>query len=451
MRTLILFTFLLLIGCGKEEKSTEPLVLYPYGMQALPGELPLIDVDFEPAGLQDKTFSSGGKTFSPVDIVTEELKLSLDVATQKTSGRATIQFRSHRDAHPYLELKGTITLAELDGVAVDVLPLTDPDGLGLSFHAFDRFTAVGEHTLILEYELPESAVTYNSTGVNFITSMRDVSNVRFFEVWAPVAFEDDQFHLKLELELLNTAGTHQIFSNGEVLTNTPSNWTLEFPAFYTKSSFYIHLTNSTYVIRDIICEGIPVRVYSSSTQAANEAVAILPGLFREFIDDYGPFPHDRFLAFVQTSRGGMEYAGATVSSIGALDHELLHSWFARGVMPAEGRSGWIDEAIASWRDNGYFQAPSLLRRQPTNLSHYSAFRQSTPSNSYSDGRELLAELDRVFAGYGGLKPILRLFADTYRHRVVTNEELWLFLESMSMLDLDRYISRYTLAGNPVKL
>jgi hypothetical protein len=138
----------------------------------------------------------------------------------------------------------------------------------------------------------------------------------------------------------------------------------------------------------------------------------------------------------------MEYSGATITSLGALDHELFHSWFARGVMPGEGRSGWIDEALASWRDYGYFQADSLLQRDPTQIAGFSPFRKSTPSNCYQDGRRLIAELDVSLADFGGMRKLPRSFFERYRHRVVTTEEFWSFLELKTGENLRPFFERY---------
>ena len=44
----------------------------------------------------------------------------------------------------------------------------------------------------------------------------------------------------------------------------------------------------------------------------------------------------------------MEYDGATTASVAALEHEVFHSWFGRGVKPARAADGWIDEAWTTW-------------------------------------------------------------------------------------------------------
>ena len=68
--------------------------------------------------------------------------------------------------------------------------------------------------------------------------------------------------------------------------------------------------------------------------------------------NFGPFPHDSVTIFAKpgAGRGGMEYAGATATTLGSLRHELNHSYFARSAVPVNGNAGWIDEAIAEWEE-----------------------------------------------------------------------------------------------------
>lgn len=443
MRLIGILALIFLFACGGKKEESAPAIYYQYGTAALPGAVAPLAADYRPRGLSEKIFTTNGKTYAPADILTQELELSFDVLTQSTSGRSTVSFALGQNSYPYLDLDAVVTRAELDGVDVTTVIVSDPEGVGENFLSLDNFTASGTHTLVLEYDLP-GRINFANGGVDFITSMRDVSSVRFFERWGPSGFEEDSFELNLKLKVLNGSSSHQLFSNGTITNISANEWELDFPAYFTKSSFYVHLTNESFEVRNFFHHGIPVTVYSSGSLLADKAVSLLPDLFEELENDYGPYPHQIFTAYIQAGGGGMEYSGATISSLSALDHELLHSWFARGVMPADGRSGWIDEAIASWRDYGYFQASTLLSRGATNLSDYSPYRMSTPSNCYSDGRQLLSELDRVFAPYGGLRPVLRLFSDQYQHKVVTNDEFWMFLESLTMMDLDPYFNRYTL-------
>lgn len=130
-----------------------------------------------------------------------------------------------------------------------------------------------------------------------------------------------------------------------------------------------------------------------------------------------------------------------MTSLHALGHEITHSWFARGVMPANGNAGWIDEAIASWRDQGYPRAAAAVLRPPANLAGFSPYRRHTPSESYEMGSLLLSELDLLFGG-AGLRPLLaRLFRER-RRQVITTPLFQSFLEEQTGMALAPIFNRY---------
>ena len=77
----------------------------------------------------------------------------------------------------------------------------------------------------------------------------------------------------------------------------------------------------------------------------------------------------------------MEYPGATATSLRSLGHEMFHSYFAKGVIPADGNSGWMDEGLASWRDKGY-QTLTHPGYDMFNLGAHSPYKRNTDKNSY---------------------------------------------------------------------
>ena len=92
----------------------------------------------------------------------------------------------------------------------------------------------------------------------------------------------------------------------------------------------------------------------------------------------------------------MEYDGATTTCAPALEHEVFHSWFGRGVKPACASDGWIDEAMASWATasrqalTGRFQAEALgLDEEPSVLSPVHPWSRRTPREAYTAGSRLL--------------------------------------------------------------
>ena len=149
----------------------------------------------------------------------------------------------------------------------------------------------------------------------------------------------------------------------------------------------------------------------------------------------------------------MEYPGAAITSIGALDHEALHSWFGRGVMPSDGRSGWLDEAVAAWRDNGYPRGTWPPNRAATNLATFSEFERFTPRNCYSDGSKLMSELDGYFGSHGeatGMKPVLAKWFSLKKGQSVTTEEFRDYLELVSGENLHSVFSRYVYGNSSLR-
>ena len=163
--------------------------------------------------------------------------------------------------------------------------------------------------------------------------------------------------------------------------------------------------------------------------------------------DYGPYAHKDMLIYVartlEPPLAGMEYCGATMTNPGhTLEHELLHSWFGRGIMPANGNAGWIDEAIARWRDNGYPRADSEPGRPPVNLAGFSPYRRRTTREAYFFGSLLLSEIDYLLRDQGGLRPVLKSLFLQSRRDVIDTRFFQTFLEQQTGLDLAQIFERY---------
>src|SRR5690606_12751374 len=134
---------------------------------------------------------------------------------------------------------------------------------------------------------------------------------------------------------------------------------------------------------------IPITVYSPWKSRTKRCKKETIRVMQELEADYGPWGHPSFVAYgTLPGTGGMEHAGATATSFGALDHEMLHSYFAKGVVPANGNSGWIDEAIASWRDKGYQRLPKP-GFSGSNLGAHSPYKRNTDDRAYALGAKFM--------------------------------------------------------------
>jgi hypothetical protein len=237
----------------------------------------------------------------------------------------------------------------------------------------------------------------------------------------------------------------ELFTNGSAEADGGA-WRVSFPDYFNCASCYLHLTERPVSAREAEFAGmereIPLRAYGESVEELEQALQEAGTVMRELEGTYGPYAHESLLVYCTgASVGGMEYAGVTMTSLHALSHEITHSWFARGVMPANGNAGWIDEAIASWRDRGYPRAAAAPSRPPVNLAGFSPYRRHTPFDSYAMGSLLLSELDLLF-GPGGLRPLLaRLFRER-RRRVITTPFFQSFLEEQTGAALGPIFNRY---------
>jgi aminopeptidase N len=145
----------------------------------------------------------------------------------------------------------------------------------------------------------------------------------------------------------------------------------------------------------------------------------------------------------------MEYDGATTTCEDALEHEVFHSWFGRGVKPASAADGWIDEAMASWAtasrnsSTPRYAADELsLDGPPTLLCPGHPWSRHTPREAYAGGSRLLSGVAHRMGGAGALRAAL---AGWYREHVggfATTAQLAEHLERWSGLELGPWWDRY---------
>lgn len=379
----------------------------------------------------------------PLDFGSVELTQKFDVSAQNNSAYGKLQARVKESGKPYFLCDCAVSSISVNGLAIGFDRLKDPDHQN-TLIVLDHFYSFGDELMIeVNYSINISEFSFQNGGVGLVSSMSDLQDGNFFEQFGPTNFEFDQYKLIWQLDVVNSPSAHRLFTNGAAAyseSTSSRSWKITFPDYFTSSSPFVHLTNRTDLsMRNFTIalkeKVIPVTVYGASSSLVDQATAALPQYFHELENDYGPYAHNSFVAYMSSSGGGMEYVGATITSFGALDHELTHSWFARGVMPSDGRSGWIDEAVASWRDYGYKRASSFNTRAPTNLANFSPFERFTPRNCYRDGRALFAELDLAFADQGGFKKVLGEFFAEYKQKTVTTQEFVDFVEQRSPVNL----------------
>ncbi len=399
-------------------------------------------------------FIHEGRLIVPIDVSTLAMRFDVDILQQQVIARTVVQFSASRPGYPFLDLVPEPTRLKFDGASLNTsqFSLVSPP----ENEAFVRFLDVeldstATHTLEVEYPLGDSTVVFTGGGVRLGFFLNDLIERAFLERYTPANLEFDQSQMTMEFAISGAQSQHRLFSNGDVVEETASSWKLKFPDYFTCSSSYVHLTNRPLAVVTGNFPGqernIPVTVYGEDETIVNDELSHALEIMRELESAYGPYAHKDLLIYVaetlEPPLAGMEYCGATMTNPGtALEHEISHSWFGRGVMPANGNAGWIDEAIARWRDYGYPRANSAPDRLPVNLAGFSPYRRRTTRDAYNYGSLLLSEIDYLLANQGGLRPVLKSLFLRCRREVIDTSFFRNFLEQQTGLDLGNMFARY---------
>ena len=388
----------------------------------------------------------------PVDFETLHIDYSFDVAARTATANAELVFTlGSEGGFPIIDLIPVPTSITLDGspVALADFPVIDAPTLVTKFRILRKnLLPNSTHKIEISYSLPNSLVTFAGSFVRVGFFMSDLANSgrEFFEKYGPANYEFDQVKTTFSASVTGTTAEHELFTNGTILGSSRNSWRIEFPDYFNTSAFYFHLgEKDRYVVTRYTFRGmqkeIPVTVYSGTAALTAAGVSSSRNVLAELESTYGAYPHSSVTVYLTPTGGGMEYGGATMTSLDALGHELTHFYFARGVMPSSGNSGWIDESIASWRDDGYPRlTPST--RSPVNLGGFSAYKRNTSMDSYTLGARLIGELDSMFASVGGMRTILKDFFAEYKLTTINVQDFQGYLESKTGQNLNSMFNRY---------
>ncbi len=401
----------------------------------------------------DFVSKSGRSVF--VDFKTAQYDVTYDLENKITTVRSTIVFEAEKTGKPIFDLVPNPKNVTLDGVATRVVALDFPDKISKA-RLVDTFVDPGEHVLKMENTFKANVRYHDNNTFNVSSAfwIRDLKERMFLEQYVPSNLEFDQYQMTINAKFVGVKKIDQeFFTNGVVTKNSPTSWTIVYPDYFTASSLYYHTTRQgslrrmDYNYLSVNGREIPVTVYTPWYLATSDFKKYSEEIFAELEADYGPWGHPSFVAYgTLPGTGGMEHSGATQTSLGAFDHEMLHSYFAKGVMPSNGNSGWIDEAIASWRDRGYLRLPTVSFGG-SDIGGQSVYKRNTDDRSYALGAAFMAYLDYRLQNIGGLKAFLRGYFAAYNHMVITEQHFKNNLEFFSGMDLTHEFDTYIWGTN----
>jgi hypothetical protein len=354
--------------------------------------------------------------------------LLFDAESESAHATATMRFTvGPTSGNPVFDLRQTIAAATLDGAPLAPAQLAHHDlggGPDAEVRVLDALLAAGSsHELELSYPL-ELPAAPNARGVvwepgagrlSFDLHLSDLNPARYLESWLPSNLLFDRFPVRLEVRVDGTPHAHVLLTNGAATPLGPNRWQVELPATFAPCSPMLLIEAADRVqthVGTAAVGGTTVALElmkrasdpALSLPASAASVAMhLAGLHASV----GPYLHGtRYAAYLTSGpTHSMEYAGGTTSQLSALHHEVFHSWWARGMVPAHGEDGWLDEAWTTWNTGGAgpHAAPIDMSDPPVALWTNNPFVRRTHGAAYGHGAS-------VFAGVAGEVGVAALIA-----------------------------------------
>ncbi len=391
-----------------------------------------------------------------VDFTEADYDITYDVAGKKANVHAIIQFNVVEEGYPVFDLIPDPTMVKIDGIAAVADDVSTPSN-ETTVRVLNKKLPVGSYELEINVPLT-TLVEYKDSGVKNAFWVTDLEDRFYLERYIPTNLEYDRYKMTFNVEFKGLGTTQQVFANGKMTWINPNKMTIEYPDYFTVNSLYFHTTPVgnldiiTFTFPSVNGKQIPVTVYTAKSLNSVQVLASFKtktiSVMAELEADYGTFLHDSVTIYNASlshmGLGGMEYAGATVTDIGSVSHELFHSYFARGVAPANGNAGWIDESLASWRDNRYNRVTSLSGSSA--MAAHETYTRKTDTAAYSFGARFMAFLDGRFASKGGLKPFMNKLLEDRVFAPMFSEEFRSDMEKFYGEDLKDVFNTYIYKG-----
>lgn len=392
------------------------------------------------------TFNGG--TASAIDIAAIRMNLLIDANQKKAAGRSQVTFTS-AGGFPMFLMKPKIFRASIDGKEIPLNSFADVTVVDKGVVRVLKLPlAAGTHLLDIEYD-SLSYVTFSNGGARFAFWMDDsLDDGAFLNAYGPSNFEFDHFALRVEVNLVGQRTNQNLFSNGTVSRGRQSQWIVDFPAYFATSSFFLHFTDHNFVVDKFNYPGmqrsIPVTVYSESVSSNAKAKEQVIKSMTELEKSFGPYAHNSMTIYLAPPTNpmfaGMEHVGGAVTNLEALNHEIGHSWFARGVMPALGRDGWIDESIMVWRDRNYPMREFKSSDPGSGVGLVSPYLLGTNQTAYT--LPFMSGLTSIAGSAEAMKAIMKKMYSQFVYKSITSVEFQNFMQQELKTDLTPQFKKY---------
>jgi aminopeptidase N len=276
--------------------------------------------------------------------------------------------------------------------------------------------AGGEHLLVIGYRL-----LLRDSYPMLVTQVNDLQGVGNEELFPTINSPRELIRHRITLQV-DGAAPYRCVGSGRLEwtgNDAVQEWTLDSErevASYSVMFALVPAADTLY--RELEIAGIPVRIVAFAGGASiDAAVAELRSWLPQLQADLGPFPMPLGLSvFLTNGGGGMEYYGATTSSLGALSHEVVHMYFGCSAVARTYRDSWWDEAFVSWVDRSYpsYLYPIEAGYRSNMVSGRSPIAVGFDSRAYYQGSQIMETLAQRL---GGRSAMLRFLSHVHQTRV----------------------------------
>jgi hypothetical protein len=405
----------------------------------------------------------------PIDIQHVDARIVFDLAARQAHAEATMKFiMGAENGTPIFDLRQEIQEVALDDRSIAPTQVRHHDfggGAGAELRILEaRLPARSEHTLRLRYplDIPQSplaspSIAWDSSGSRIYWDFwfSDLWPGRYLEMWLPANLIYDRFGVILEVEVTGSMIAHRLVTNGQVAMLGTNHWRVEFPEHFTALSPMLLLAAQDRLnVREsrVALPGMPedLQLEVVGPVGGNTDLELVEQQIQQYlvknVSQIGPYGHgNRFTAYIwENQERSMEYNGAVTSNVAALEHEVFHSWYARGLKPASQNDGWIDEAWDNYntRRHALQERPFDMSEAPVTLCSANLFNRVTPQKAYSNGERFFAGLAASF-GRENLQAAMSAFYRENQGQRVTTQQLEAFLIDRSgQAKLADYFKRF---------
>jgi hypothetical protein len=355
-----------------------------------------------------------------IDVERVEAVFDVYPSERRVEAQAAVTFRMRPgQSRPIVHFGPARTASgvalRLDGQDLDPARTSDVrflsfEGSGQISMELERDLAAGvPHRLEASYPLPLA-----DAGGRFFTDVNDLEGRGNEALFPGLNTPQELAHHVLVLRV-HSAEPYLAVGSGLLAARAPGDvqeCTLDTEREVASYTVMFHLApGRTHVLSERQVGGVDVRVLAPTGGVTpEEAFDVLDPWLAELQETLGPFPMPRGLSVVLTQTGGgMEYFGATTTSLRALRHEVFHMYYGCSTVARTYRDSWWDEAINMWyelsADPGFLPIDEDYRSDI--VSGRSAVAVGFDRRAYDQGARVFQAVAVGIGGRGRMVEFLR--------------------------------------------